>query len=1631
MISSNYNEDEETDESLRPKPAKRIKLEHDADSATSSTAVESVDSEVTKSIADRSSAIAQHQQSSQISSSSSTTQKFYSKQDLIDYFEKEFSKRREAYVDRLLELFFLEDGGNLPEYYTWRKKTPTNALLQYFKLVAKDNESEFESLQYEKAKLDLVNSNAVRIIPLSQLKPLNETQASSQQQQLALDQQQPVAITSLTGSTGSLSQQQQLQNQSTFISSSSTSTSLSSTVTPINNNANSSLTHPQNASQFTTPSAVSSKSNVNNQLQSSSKTVISSPFSTPTFYHHNSSQSTNKFTHLNSSSQFSKSLPTTPIAHKKTRFPNISKQPITPVAVNISSVYESSIGSKEQIVERVKQEAQIMGRIAELRKEGLWSAKRLPRLQEPAREKAHWDYLLEEMTWLATDFAQERKWKKAAAKKCARMIMKYHGDKESQAEKAEKENLNNLRKIASKISKEVRQFWSSVEKLVDFKMQTKLEEKRKKALDLHLNFIVGQTEKYSSWLAEGLNNKNPSSEPLEDEENNSNDNENETGDDRMDIDRLEKNDQEFNLSDDQDESDVEDTIAEQERNENKQENAQELDELKNEAEMPIEELLKRYSELENKSEIADESMEDEEYEDETEDPEEEDEQSNEGEDQSNEDKGEKEEIGVEYLLNLESETSDKTSTDPKSGPTIKITDIAAGAQSIQPKGNTLSTAQVQIKVPFLLKGQLREYQLIGLDWLVQMYLKNLNGVLADEMGLGKTIQTIALLAHLACEKGIWGPHLVVVPTSVILNWEMEFKKWCPAFKVLTYYGSPKERKLKRQGWTKPNQFHICITSYKLVVQDHNSFRRKKWCYLILDEAQHIKNFKSQRWQMLLNFNTSRRLLLTGTPLQNNLMELWSLMHFLMPNVFSSHRDFKDWFVNPVTGMIEGNKEFNQELILRLHKVLRPFLLRRVKVDVEKQLPKKYEHVLSCRLSKRQRFLYEEFMNLTKTKETLETGNFLSVINVLMQLRKVCNHPNLFETRSVQSPFSMRSITYSTASLCITPIDYNPFQNVDLNSLSGNLVELCSSYSASDIHRINSLQVPSRLIEEIDHIQFDSPPKVPIVKFNNQKQINNFRSSVPHSLRIRNNLQQNTINSPTETDELKKYNNFKSQISKSNNHHLTDHDGMLRNACGKQLSTVEQRKDEERKEKLKLLARINKMKCNRHSLYTKDLLNVVDIQSDPKRITTKSTTNFNIGQGYFNCLHNQNRQRKAVDYEHYSNALSSILRTPDELISQLNTEIDRFTFVVPSVSAPKIKIHIPHQSPSKRNFDEYFENTLHYELLKRSQCLHKIVSNMANQFPELRLIQYDCGKLQTLDKLLWELRAGGHRVLIFTQMSRMLDIFEQFLNYHGHTYLRLDGSTKIDQRQALMERFNADKRIFCFILSTRSGGVGVNLTGADTVIFYDSDWNPTLDLQAQDRCHRIGQTRDVHIYRLVSEKTVEENILKKARQKQFLNDIAIEGGNFTTAFFKNDTIKELFNVNATNLAESSVQSLLQPSKVLIEEVEQDEKTTKLNTQLGKRCMPLKRKVMWSQQRLRSLRHQLNLLNSMSQFHLMLIGMMRNHPRKKNWTVLSVSYCRSNVMRCSSWKLFRSQFKLNNSNKQRKKSKLRKRNGNSVI
>lgn len=202
-------------------------------------------------------------------------------------------------------------------------------------------------------------------------------------------------------------------------------------------------------------------------------------------------------------------------------------------------------------------------------------------------------------------------------------------------------------------------------------------------------------------------------------------------------------------------------------------------------------------------------------------------------------------------------------------------------------------------------------------------------------------------------------------------------------------------------------------------------------------------------------------------------ELWSLMHFLMPNFFESHRAFDELFSKPMANMVEGNMEYNETIIIKLHKVLRPFLLRRLKSEVEKQMPKKYEHVVMCRLSNRQRFLYDDFMSRTKTKETLASGNLLSVINVLMQLRKVCNHPNLFETRPTISPFRMEQMNITVPSMVYNIVQYDPLKDVDLVALNLVLIQLETCLTAFVAFRLKQLITPKKLIEEID-----STPELP-------------------------------------------------------------------------------------------------------------------------------------------------------------------------------------------------------------------------------------------------------------------------------------------------------------------------------------------------------------------------------------------------------------------------------------------------------------------------------------------------------------------------------------------------------------------------
>ena len=749
-------------------------------------------------------------------------------------------------------------------------------------------------------------------------------------------------------------------------------------------------------------------------------------------------------------------------------------------------------------------------------------------------------------------------------------------------------------------------------------------------------------------------------------------------------------------------------------------------------------------------------------------------------------------------------------SEPESVSSYEVPEKPPATEPTQPEESPAPV--MKTPTPHLLRGSLREYQHFGLDWLAGLYKNHINGILADEMGLGKTIQTIALLAHLALEHGSWGPHLVVVPTSVLLNWEMEFKKWCPGFKILTYYGSIEERKQKRRGWMDDTSWNVLITSYQLVLQDQQVLKRRSWHYMILDEAHNIKNFRSQKWQTLLTFRTRARLLLTGTPLQNNLTELWSLLFFLMPSDgdgtgtegFADLRNFSEWFRRPVEQILEHGRETMDDeakrVVTKLHTVLRPYILRRLKADVEKQMPGKYEHVVYCRLSKRQRYLYDGFMSRAKTKETLMSGNYLSIINCLMQLRKVCNHPDLFETRPISTSFAMS------------------------NSVATGYVPMESL-------------VRRRLLAEhpLEKLDLDFLNLVPISREN-------------ISQRLADDSTKLMAYGPLQTLRERQYNRTNWQLG---------FDG------GTILSTLESLENDYRKKRMAELERCLYFESKRHGrrpIYGTSL--IAFLKADNKQHP--------LSNGPL-------RKRSLADWlSNRSSVLASMMMSIEERSQAMDGYIQRFACVTPAAIARNVTeaaltpIETRHLSMAERYppFDPF----------------HEAQMRLSIAFPDKRLLQYDCGKLQRLDKLLRDLKAGGHRALIFTQMTKMLDILEQFLNIHGHRYLRLDGTTKIDQRQILMDRFNNDDRILAFILSSRSGGLGINLTGADTVIFYDLDWNPAMDKQCQDRCHRIGQTRDVHIYRFVSEYTIESNILRKANQKRMLDDVVIQEGEFNTDHF---------------------------------------------------------------------------------------------------------------------------------------------------
>ncbi|KAJ3384883.1 hypothetical protein HDU84_002588 [Entophlyctis sp. JEL0112] len=303
---------------------------------------------------------------------------------------------------------------------------------------------------------------------------------------------------------------------------------------------------------------------------------------------------------------------------------------------------------------------------------------------------------------------------------------------------------------------------------------------------------------------------------------------------------------------------------------------------------------------------------------------------------------------------------------------------------------------------YVVGGKMRDYQIQGLNWLISLHHNGINGILADEMGLGKTLQTISFLGYLKHMQGINGKHLIIVPKSTLHNWMSEIKKWVPTLTPFLFHGDKDSRGPLVNDHLIPGNFEVCVTSYEMCLLEKSAFKRISWECLIIDEAHRIKNENSSLSQIVREFDCRNRLLITGTPLQNNLHELWALLNFLLPDVFSSSEDFDQWFQ-----AMNGDQD---QVVQQLHKVLRPFLLRRIKADVEKSLLPKKRTNLYVGMSTMQRKWYQKILekdidavngSLGGRKDAGKTR----LQNIVMQLRKCCNHPYLFDGAEPGPPYT--------------------------------------------------------------------------------------------------------------------------------------------------------------------------------------------------------------------------------------------------------------------------------------------------------------------------------------------------------------------------------------------------------------------------------------------------------------------------------------------------------------------------------------------------------------------------------------------------------------------------------------------------
>ncbi|XP_044009153.1 chromatin-remodeling ATPase INO80-like isoform X1 [Aphidius gifuensis] len=816
--------------------------------------------------------------------------------------------------------------------------------------------------------------------------------------------------------------------------------------------------------------------------------------------------------------------------------------------------------------------------------------------------------------------------------------------------------------------------------------------------------------------------------------------------------------------------------------------------------------------------------------------------------------------------------------------------------------------------PSIFMGNLKGYQLKGMNWLANLYDQGISGILADEMGLGKTVQSIAFLCHVAERYSVWGPFLIISPASTLHNWQQEMARFVPPFKVVPYWGNPQERKILRQFWdtkdlhTKDASFHVVITSYQLVITDYKYFNRIKWQYMILDEAQAIKSTSSMRWKLLLGFSCRNRLLLSGTPIQNSMAELWALLHFIMPTLFDSHDEFNEWFSKDIESHAENKTGIDEKHLSRLHMILKPFMLRRIKKDVENELSDKIEIMVYCPLTRRQKLLYsalkqkiriEDLLHYTVggggssnggNDSTMNDKNFTSnLMNLVMQFRKVCNHPELFERRDAKSPYFMITKNYNMPSLLYNDgiIDHS------IPSKKHLLYNKLSIFTTQHIHHSlfnnNNNNNNDNNIFSFSRLIGLSPSEL------NYLHVSGILYIICHATIFKRKIIKKRYWDDWWIDEdIQLPNNMMLIVDAKNNNLLENNIDLIftkRIFCGEPVYTHTDH----------VIHTMPETMTHRILRSSKIAGNI------PIKLTRGQVTDINAD------IDDDIKLILLPEHQHRSR--------PSEIRSCQVTSMPSFICDnYPKIQASPRKLYVSDSSAAcawKRHEEcggpfgkkiiklgcEYallstpdFEPSIAVDNLRSATMFsHETVGGLSactpvNGWsniivPDKQTLVTDAGKLSVLDNLLKRLKEQGHRVLIYSQMTKMIDLLEEYMYHRKHTFMRLDGSSKISDRRDMVADFQKRADIFVFLLSTRAGGLGINLTAADTVIFYDSDWNPTVDQQAMDRAHRLGQTKQVTVYRLICKGTIEERILQRAREKSEIQRMVISGGNF-----KPDTLK---------------------------------------------------------------------------------------------------------------------------------------------